>query len=329
MCTYNGGSYLQEQLDSIAMQSRLPDELIICDDRSSDNTREIIETFASQTSFPVRLHVNERNLGSTKNFEKAIGLCDGDIIALSDQDDVWHSEKLRRLEAALLSIPKAGMVFSDAEVVDEGLRPLGYSVWQCPGIEFNQTTQRLFKEGKAFDVLLGRNVATGAAIAFRAKYKELFLPIPGDLIQNGLNMIHDGWIALMIAAVADLSFIDEPLIKYRQHSKQQLGLRLAVKANVLKPRSGNLRAIVQRKNFYLDEIYLLKTVYERLIARANSFDCKIDMSNVKAKIVHLQSRDNMPERKLSRVPYVLKELLTLRYHLYSNGIYSAAKDLLS
>jgi glycosyltransferase involved in cell wall biosynthesis len=97
LCTYNGTQYLQEQLDSIAAQTKLPDELVICDDRSSDNTVEIIKLFSSKVSFPVHLHINEINLRTIKNFEKAISLCTGDIIVLSDQDDVWKPCKTERI----------------------------------------------------------------------------------------------------------------------------------------------------------------------------------------------------------------------------------------
>src|SRR5882762_9087557 len=94
MCTYNGARYLREQLDSIAAQTRPPSELIVCDDNSLDETREIVAGFAASAPFPVRLGVNEQNLGSIRNFERAIKLCEGDLIALSDQDDVWLPEKL-------------------------------------------------------------------------------------------------------------------------------------------------------------------------------------------------------------------------------------------
>src|SRR5882724_11959920 len=90
MCTYNGAGFLSEQLESIAAQTRLPDELVICDDRSTDESVEIVRNFARHTPFSVRLEMNEENLGSTKNFEKSIGLCQGEIIALADQDDVWR-----------------------------------------------------------------------------------------------------------------------------------------------------------------------------------------------------------------------------------------------
>src|SRR4051794_28588047 len=98
MCTYNGSTYLHEQLASIAQQSRLPDELVLCDDASTDATVSILAEFAQRASFPVNILVNEHNVGSTRSFERAISQCSGQGIALADQDDVWHREKLARLE---------------------------------------------------------------------------------------------------------------------------------------------------------------------------------------------------------------------------------------
>ena len=220
MCTYNGARYLREQLDSIAAQTRLPDELIVCDDGSTDNTREIVKAFAIGQAFPVKLFINEGNLGSIKNFEKAIGLCGGDFIALSDQDDVWHLEKLKLIEEAFLRMPGAGLVFTDLEMVDENLQSLGYRAWQCQTVQFKQEEQTLLLKGRALDVLLTRNVVVGCAMAFRARFKDLVLPIPGI----GEWLHHDYWIALMVSSVANLAFIDRPLMKYRQHPNQQLGL---------------------------------------------------------------------------------------------------------
>src|SRR5437868_6261824 len=111
LCTYNGEKYLPDQLASYLKQERLPDELVICDDGSSDNTVEIIKRFATEAPFPVQLHVNENNLGSTKNFEKAFQLCQGEIITPSDQDDVWHEKKLLQLERAFKEHPQIGLVF--------------------------------------------------------------------------------------------------------------------------------------------------------------------------------------------------------------------------
>src|SRR5258708_3955131 len=94
MCSYNGARFLREQLESIATQTRLPDELIIFDDRSTDETIEIIDAFVKHARFPVRVEISESTRGATKNFEKAIALCQHEIITLADQDDVWHPNKL-------------------------------------------------------------------------------------------------------------------------------------------------------------------------------------------------------------------------------------------
>ena len=312
MCTYNGARYLEEQLDSIAAQSRQPDELIICDDRSIDSTVEIIKAFASRVAFPVRLSINEKKLGSTKNFEKIIGLCTGDIIALSDQDDVWQMEKLMLIESKLADSPGTGLVFTDAEVVDEYLRPMGYRVWQYNG--FNAAEQKKFTEGRAVEVLLKRNVVTGATMAFRASFKELFQPIPSE-------WSHDAWIALMVAAYADMGVIPEPAIKYRQHFHQQIGI---VKKGFLK----RLTLAHQTKSkTYFSQLKKYRAARDRLVGNIEALPDKEVIVQLEGKMSHLTVRGNIHERKLHRLFTVLKELITYRYHRYSYGWKSAAKDL--
>src|SRR4051812_44291759 len=93
MGAYNGEAFIGEQLASIAGQSKLPIELVICDDASTDSTVNRIEEFARAAPFPIRTYRNEANLGVAGNFGRAIGLCNGDLIALSDQDDVWKPGK--------------------------------------------------------------------------------------------------------------------------------------------------------------------------------------------------------------------------------------------
>ena len=93
MATYNGGKYLREQLDSILTQTITDWELVVCDDCSKDSTVEILTSYQEQDD-RIKIFVNEKNLGFKKNFEKAIGLCSGDYIALADQDDIWHENHL-------------------------------------------------------------------------------------------------------------------------------------------------------------------------------------------------------------------------------------------
>src|ERR1051325_4683641 len=214
LATYNGAAFLKEQLESIAAQTRTPDELVISDDQSTDDTLRMIVEFAATVDFPVRLSVNESNLGTAKNFEKAISLCRGDVILLSDQDDVWHNDKLESVECIFEAKPRLSLVFSDAELVDEMLQPFAETLFDQLG--FNDRKQRLVKSGRALEVQLRENLVCGCTIAFRANLKELVLPISSDG-----PLVHDGWIMLLIAAAGEIDFIKRPLLKYRQHSAQQ------------------------------------------------------------------------------------------------------------
>src|SRR5689334_21573774 len=216
MCTYNGAQFLPAQWESILAQSRRPDEIVVCDDGSSDQTRGLLAKFATESPVPVSLYFNQTNLGSVKNFEQAIRLCTGSIIALSDRDDVWRNDKLQTIEAAFNKSPEVGLIFSDAEIVDENLEPLGRRMWT--EVCFEPYKQKLIARGRALEVLITGWTVTGATMAFRSDFVNLSLPIP-----DGIAMIHDGWIALTIASVAEVVAIDEPLIKYRQHEKQQVG----------------------------------------------------------------------------------------------------------
>lgn len=214
MGTYNGAAYLREQLESIVSQTRTPDELVISDDQSTDDTLKLIEEFAGAAGFPVRLSVNESNLGTAKNFEKAISLCRGDVIVLTDQDDVWYSDKLESVEGVFLAKPKLSLVFSNAEIVDESLTLFDQTLFDW--VHFDGPKQRLVRSGGALELQLRENLVVGCTVAFRANLKELVLPISGDG-----PLIHDGWIVLLIAAVGEIDFIDRPLMKYRQHPAQQ------------------------------------------------------------------------------------------------------------
>ncbi len=319
MCTWNGEQYLREQLASISQQTRPPDELIVCDDNSTDDTARIVSNFAATAPFPVQLHVNKHNLGSTKNFERAIGLCAGDVIALADQDDVWLPEKLRRIEDCFERAPETGLVFTDAEVVDEELKPLGYRLWQSVG--FGDAERRLIQNGRVLDVLLPGWTVTGATMAFRAGFRNLVLEIPADLA-----LIHDGWIALLIGSVAGISFLDEPLIKYRQHARQQIGAKERKDAD----RAAGLdsaREALRRTNSYDEMIAIGTRAQQRLTEHSNVYNSEDALRKLEQRLRHLRARASLPPGKLSRARSVLRELLSGRYRRYSNGIYSAMKDL--
>jgi glycosyltransferase involved in cell wall biosynthesis len=176
LATYNGERYISEQLGSIACQTRLPDELVISDDASTDATQAIIKSFAQNAPFPVRIVENGERLGSTGNFERAIRLCSGDIIFLCDQDDVWYSNKIALIEERFIDNPDAGAVFTDADVVDENLRTFGRRLWRT--FRFSPKEQAQVAASDALAVLLRHPVVTGANMAFRSTYRDLVLPLP-------------------------------------------------------------------------------------------------------------------------------------------------------
>lgn len=320
MCTYNGADFLPAQLASIAEQTRPPDEIIVCDDASTDHTRALLESFARTSPIPVSLYFADQNAGSVKNFERAINLCNGDVIALSDQDDVWRNDKLQLIEDTFRRSPATGLVFSDGEIVNRNLKPLGQRLWNAVG--FDAHKQKLMRAGKSLDVLVTGWRVTGATMAFRSEYVKLVLPIPANIA-----MIHDGWIALTIAAVADVAFLEEPLIKYRQHERQQIGARKRPGVQTERGLQA-FESALRRRNSATDLHGILSALEQRLIAQ-NSFDCRRALAFAAGYSLHLDVRANLPRKRLSRVPRILRELLTMRYHEYANGFKSAAKDLVS
>jgi len=310
MCTCNGQQYLEKQLESILAQKRPPSELIICDDASEDSTREIIEQLSAP--FPVRLEVNEKRLGTAKNFEKAIGLCRGDYIALADQDDVWAGPKLETMEELFGAVPGAGIIFSDAEVVGPELEPLGYRLWDSVG--FGEAQRCMFSEGRAFEILSKRNVITGATMALRSSLRDAVLPVPE-------SWMHDGWIALIASVVSGVAFIEHPLIEYRQHPGSQIGSRnLGVDKRLEESKRKGSR-------YFESEAGRLDSARERLAALGGSGEYAEAIGLLEARGSHLRARARIARGGLSRIPAIAGELFTLQYHRYSNGLRSVISDL--
>ena len=215
MCTYNGVLHLPEQLDSIARQQRPPDELVVCDDSSTDHTVQVLESFAGQVSFPVRIVRNDSNLGYQRNFLKAIALCSGDLVALSDQDDVWYPSKLARLETIFAANSGLAGVFSNGDLIDTSSNRLSGDLWSS--FAFRPDDLKRFDSGHVLEVLLQRNVVTGMAFAFRSCCKNQLAAIPA-------SWPHDAWLALMLANQGKLSACPEHLVAYRVHNNQTIGV---------------------------------------------------------------------------------------------------------
>ena len=312
LCSFNGEKYLPEQLDSIARQRRLPDELIVCDDKSTDGTLDVITKFAASASFPVKVVRNETNLGCSKNFEKAISLCTQDIISLADQDDVWHCDKLAVTHRILGSSSEIGCVFTNGNVVDENLVPAGYTLWDS--FEFSETDRARFLSGSAFNVLLNHNVVTGATMAFHSHLRSKVLPIPP-------LWVHDSWIALLLSILSVVWPINMPLIDYRQHARQQIGgLKKSLAQQLL---------ISRATARYDREIDQYRCILKHLL-NAKFLSTHNAISQIEDKIDHLSVRGALYRTSLlSRISKATNELRLRRYHRYSRGYKSFLKDMMA
>jgi glycosyltransferase involved in cell wall biosynthesis len=315
LCTYNGARFLEEQLASLVSQNRRPDELVVCDDCSTDSTVALLRKFATDAPFPVHIHENQIRLGSTKNFERAISLCQGEVIALCDQDDIWVKDKLSFTEQCFVDNPNVGLVFTDASIVDEKENPLGYNLWAS--LEFDHASQAKIKSPAAFELLSQREIVTGATMSFRTKFRDLILPIPEDT-----SLIHDGWIALIISLAGSLDFIDRPLIKYRQHDTQQIGASRKEPSEI----ANGIRERAKRRTSFTGHIKKLEAVRERMVAKKDRYEFKME-KEIDHQLKHMYTRVSISQRRLNGIPAAIRELFAGRYHRYSSGFYSLIKDL--
>jgi glycosyltransferase involved in cell wall biosynthesis len=130
MTTYNGEKYLSEQLESFLIQEIKTNELIVCDDGSTDKTLRILNAFSKKAPFDVKIYKNKINLGYSKNFEKSISLCTGDLIFLCDQDDVWFKNKIKEILKVVKANPDKKIFMHDAYITYSDLTSTGQSNYE-------------------------------------------------------------------------------------------------------------------------------------------------------------------------------------------------------
>lgn len=199
MTTYNGERFVHQQLHSFISQTRQPDELIVSDDGSSDSTLSIVDEFAARAPFAVHVHRNETNLGYSGNFNAALARCKGDLIFLSDQDDVWFADKLARIEAIFLANPDVWVVINDAELTDAELNPSGINDYD-----------RLRSLG-----LGPESFIPGCCTAIRRQMQRLAIPIPYE----DAVFVHDAWIHELGALLRVRRVVPDALQYYRRHGQ--------------------------------------------------------------------------------------------------------------
>ncbi len=308
LCTYNGSKFLREQLQSLASQTLLPLEVVVTDDCSSDSTIPIIQEFSKLLN--IKVFVNDFSLEVSKNFEKAVSLCSGEIILMCDQDDIWHTDKLEKISNYFQENSKQLAVFSDAELVDEKGVSLNKNFWSV--VRFHELQTQQFKDGKVVELLLAGNRTAGCMMAFRKELVEKIIPFPTHIPL----MIHDNWITIVAAMMDSLGMIEEKLVSYRQHSFQQIGTRakevgktVTLKDRFSRPRNEKLAPFLEKRDYFC---VLKDILLERIDPDNHNFR---HLDNI---INYYETRGTLSTFHLARLFPVLSLLLKGDYHRHKD-----------
>ena len=311
LCTHNGAAHLREQWDSLLAQEWLPNEVVVSDDASTDNTVALIEEWTKTAPFRVVLHQNPQPVGSNQNFGKALAACTGDILFICDQDDSWFPAKMRLMTQFFMLNPAVNVVFANAQLTDDQLQPLGGTFWEK--VRFTASERKAWQTGQAMHVLLNGNRVMGSSTALRATFRRQALPIPNP-IPGGY--LYDGWLALVAAATQSIRFIDQPLQQYRTHEAQQVGVRSpdAPPAIALRDRFGRGRA--RKLAPFIQQQADLETLLNEFSTRAGSGAA--GLSAVRHRLAHFRMRATLPTNRLLRIWPVAEALFSNKYQRYAD-----------
>ena len=306
LCTYNGARHLPPQLASILQQTIPVNEIIICDDGSTDDTIVIINSV--QQSYPgiIALHQNQTNLGAKLNFQKAISLCSGDVIFLCDQDDLWLPHKVAATLLFFQLHPQAGAVFSNGSLMDEQGNPLGYT--SCQSMGFSQKLQETVGPQQLWELLIRvNNLVTGAALCIKKETCSYLLPFfCPDLFW------HDYWIALATAAKNQLYFMPDELIFYRIHEGQQAGLPVLTEHFIQQNHLKEMHWLQQYDTAHIERFLYYSTGSSK---RLNLFTPRITpLLTDQNRIQHLQA-------------FLYAELKVLKKYLFAGMRFFAKKKI--
>lgn len=316
ICTFNGEKYISDQLNSLLNQSRVPDEIIISDDGSTDNSVKAISKIMSASVVPWQLSVNTETLGVTKNFEKALCLCSGDIIFTCDQDDVWLEEKIEKYISTFEENPDCQLLFSNAKLVDAQLDNLNQSLWES--IKYFQQVECQLDSSQFADLLLKQNVITGATMAFRRQLLDRVIPISD-------RWLHDYWIGIIATLTGSVIGIPDQLILYRQHDKNVIGAKKAESF------TSALSKFAYSENRYKTA----ETWFDR-INDLNDYIRKHDLKLTEDKILKIINCSNFWKRRielkntrlLKALSMIFVDIMNGGYIKYYTGIKGATRDVL-
>lgn len=319
LCTRNGAEFVGEQVASILRQDPPPDELVLGDDASSDDTVAIVERLVAEhrvaggaTELVVRRH--DPALGVVANFADALGAVHGELVALSDQDDVWHESRIAAALAAFEADPALLLVHTAARLVDATGAPTGLTLLQA--LEATSGERAGLEHGDAFATLLRRNLVTGATVVLRRSLVEAAVPFPD-------GWVHDEWLAVIAAASGGLRLIPDSLVDYRQHGANQIGARRPTMrdrwAKLREPREPRATTLVARTTALVERLERLERLGHAL--RPGALDA------ARARLAFERRRRALPRVRIARVPRILAAAARGEYARYARGPIDVLRDL--
>lgn len=313
VCTYNGEKYLEQQLVSIVQQTRPPDEIIVSDDGSTDQTLAIahkILAMAEAVGIAVSVVSRKKPLGASGNFSSALPLAQHDLIALSDQDDVWSLNKLELLGATFEAHLDALLVHTDATLIDS----TGAATTTLMATLRLTSGERLaLRARRGLETLVRRNVVTGATVMLRRSLLGQALPIPD-------GWVHDEWLALVAATQGGLVFDERRLVDYRIHADNAIGAKALDSAEVSK----RLR---QARSEFFGLKNKRNAAIRSLVADNPPWLSGEVKAVLAAKLEHDSWRGALPDRRLFRFFPVLVRFLGGRYTRFARGYLDVVRDL--
>ena len=309
LATYNGAANLQAQLDSYLSQDRLPDELVACDDVSTDETVEILKTFRNIASFEVTILENSTNLGFTNNFGKVIANCSGDLIFLSDQDDIWFPEKIRIVEDTFKKNPGVLLITHDGDLVDGDL------------VSYGTTKRGQVVAGYGSD----DHLCTGALTAVSKELIQYALPIPNGIVG------HDGWLHNFARSLEKRMVLKQSLQQIRRHSQNTSAWVASSVTPINKFTVAKSQFTSKPANSYQDRLVINANLIERLesidhnVISASSITVSLDhLKDEHKALVHREGlvKLNFLQRKVAAL-----KMLALGDYAYFNGWKSFLRDM--
>lgn len=314
LASYQGAEFILEQIESILQQNRTVNEVVVSDDASTDGTLDIVRAaFAARSAQGLAtpeliILQNTAPLRVTQNFSQAIAHTTGDLVALCDQDDVWHPERIRVLEEAFKD-SEALLVMSNARQVDAAGQSLGHSLFEA--LRMTDSERSLMASGNAYRQFLRRNLATGATVMFRRELAERAMPFPD-------SWVHDEWLAIVAAASGGVRLCDAQLTDYRQHGNNQIGMEKLGFRRMLgmlfEPRTARNLRLFYRAEALAQRITELPVSSQEYITLAQE---KLDFE---------LARQAYPVRRISRIKPILRQWKLGNYASYGTGLKDAVRN---